>query len=306
MYEVLKIDSVAKNINDLTFTDFYYRLMLLARALFKWENLPNGIDEKWIERYLFSEGRCIFFFDDKLGFFVTRCTVSGGINCNNEPITISPVTTGVDVIENYDYLNFTGRKIKQNLFTFKKLPKQAVLIKNNDVMMPTADTLRLFAYRLTEIQRTIDINIEAQKTPILVTVGSDKEKTSLKTVYRQYKGNEPSIYVDKDLNKPLAVLKTDAPIVFDKLQIQKHAVWNEVCTFLGINNANMDKRERLVAGEVQANNEQIELSAHTMLKARQKACELINSLYPELNVSVSLRTEKEFKEKLSEVGASND
>ena len=59
-------------------------------------------------------------------------------------------------------------------------------------------------------------------------------------------------------------------------------------TFLGINNANMDKRERLVDDEVQANNEQIEMSAQVMLKNRERACELINDLF-DTNISVEFR-----------------
>lgn len=314
MYKVLKMSKASENINDLTFTDYYYRLMLLARALFKWENLPNGIDEKWIERYLFSEGKCMFFYDDNLGYFVTDCVLSGGVNCNNEPINLIPITTGVDVIEQKEYTNFTGRvtSTKEKPFTKSKngkLPtgkKGAILIKNNDVMLPTSFTINLFALRLTEIQRTIDINIEAQQTPTLIT-GSEKQRLSLSAIYRKWKGHEPVIFGDKSLDgTPLNVLKTDAPIVFDKLQIQKHSVWNEVMTFLGVNNANMDKRERLVDDEVQANNEQIELSADIMLKSREKACELINTLFdlPQ-PVKVSLRTEKEIRE-IIQGGVTND
>jgi hypothetical protein len=97
------------------------------------------------------------------------------------------------------------------------------------------------------------------------------------------------IYGDKDLDTSgIDTLKTDAPVVFDKLQHQKHTLWNECMTFLGINNANMDKRERLVDDEVQANNEQIELSAAVMLKSRELAAERINALFG-TNISVELR-----------------
>ena len=276
------LSSESKDINDLTFTDYYLRLMLLARSRFEWLNLPPGIDEKWIERHLFLEGKCMFFKDEFLGLMVTKFTDGGILNHNDEPTLLTPVAT------NYDsFLKGRNATIKQY-----KNGEECVLIRNNDIMMPTSYTLRLYAMRLAEIQRTIDINIEAQRTPVLI-IGTDKQKFSLMQVYKKWKGHEPVIFGDKALeSNPLISLKTDAPIVFDKLQLQKHAIWNEVMTFLGIDNANQDKKERLVDDEVQANNGQIELSAECMLKSRKQACKEINKLFG-TNISVRLRDKEE-------------
>ena len=281
-YTIMKFDDVAKQINDLTFTDYFYRLMLIARTVFKWNNLPEGIDEKWIEQYLFSEGKCMFYKDKEKGFMVSKCTTER-VNYYDEPVYLKPVATN---LENVDSL-------ENNV--------EAILIRNNDEMLPTSPTIQLYACRLAEISRTIDTNIKAQKTPIIIKC-TDKQKTSLKQIYAKWNGNEPVIFGDKALElDKFDVLKADAPIVFDKLQIQKHAVFNEAMTFLGINNANMDKRERLVAGEVQANNEQIEMSAQVMLKSRQKACELINNLF-DLDISVEIRQpEIEFMDDIEDV-----
>ena len=269
-YKVLSYKSVAEQLNDLTYTDFYYRLMLLAKARFEWSGLPEEIDEKQIEKILYSDGRCIFFKDKNLGYMVTSCADSGIFNYMDEPTKLQPKAT-----------NYIGEEKENNV--------DCILIRNNDECIPTYMTVRLYSTRLTDIQRTQDINIHAQKTPVLI-VGSEKQKNTLKQVYVKWNGNEPVIMGDKTLDTNLMkTLNTQAPIVFDKLQIQKHAIWNECMTFLGVNNANMDKRERLVDDEVQANNEQIELSAHVMLKSRQKACELINKMFPDLNVSVKLR-----------------
>jgi hypothetical protein len=168
--------------------------------------------------------------------------------------------------------------------------EECILIRNNDEMIATSPTIQLFALRLAEISRTIDININAQKTPVLILC-SDKQKLTMKNVFKQWNGFEPVIFGDKNLDvEGVKSLKIDAPIVFPQLQIQKHAIWNECMTFLGINNANQDKRERLVTDEVSANDEQIESSAQVMLKAREQACKLINEKFG-LNVSVRLRSE---------------
>ena len=291
--DLLNYRSSAKALNNKTFSDYYYRLMLLARSVFKWKNLPPYINEKWIERYLFTEGKCVFYKHDDLGFIVARCADFGHLNYYDEPTLIRPILT-----------NFDG-EIKD-----LKNDKEAVIIRNNDIMFPTASTIELFALRLTEVQRTIDVNIKAQKTPTLIKC-SDRQKQSMKIMYSQYDGNEPAIYGDKNLDTSgVEVLRTEAPIVFDKLQIHKHEIWNEAMTFLGVNNANMDKRERLVANEVLANNDQIELSAHAMLKARERACEQINKLFG-LNISVELRTSQnlnlsEIKPPLDKGGEENE
>ena len=273
-YNVLSAKSASQRLNDLTYTDYFYRLGLIAKTRFEWTGLPNGIDEKWIERYLFHEGQCMFFKDEKLGFMVAKCNIGGNLNYYDEPTRLIPVAT--NYAEAKSYIN----------------NEECVLIRNNDDMIPTRPTIELFALRLAQVTRTIDVNINAQKTPVLIRC-SDKSRLSVKNVYTQFTGNEPVIYGDKNLDtESMEVLKTEAPIVFDKLQIHKHDIWNEAMTYLGIDNANMDNRERLVDDEVRANNAQIEMSAQVALKARERACELINNVFG-LNVSVKLRNAEE-------------
>lgn len=282
MYDVITMKSIAQQLNDRTYTDYYYRLMLLSRSVFEWSGLPNHIDEKWIERYLFSEGKCVFFKDENKGFMIAKPAPFGDLNHYDEPTLIRPYNT-----------NYDGEELTNGA--------DCVLIRNNDAMIPTAPTIQLYALRLAEISRTIDININAQKTP-LVILCSEKQKNTMKHVFKQWNGFEPVIYGDKNLDiNSIDVLKTDAPIVFDKLQIQKHAIWNECMTFLGINNANMDKRERLVDDEVQANNEQVGMSAEVMLKAREQACVDINRIFG-TNISVKLRSSEKHSEEHREEG----
>ena len=179
-YNVIEMKSIAKQLNDMTFTDYYYRLMLIARSRFKWNNLPNGIDEKWIEKYLFSEGECLFYKDKDKGFMVAKCTASGNLNYYDEPTMLRPYGT-----------NYMGEPLENNV--------ECVVIRNNDMMIPTCPTLQLYAFRLAEISRTIDININGQKTPVMILC-SEKQKRSMKTLFNQMNGFEPVIYGDRNTN----------------------------------------------------------------------------------------------------------
>lgn len=257
----------------LTFQDNLVRLSLLAQTVFKWNGLPNGIDEKHLERYLFNEGRCMFYHDESVGWIITKCVDAGTLNFYDEPTQLRPVAT------NAEALDLRSRDPR----------KDCVLIYNNDYAYPTARTIMMYAARLTEMQRTIDINIHAQKTPVLIKA-SDKTRLSAKQIYAKWSGFEPLIITDKNLTDgvEMEVLSIAAPVVFDKLAIEKNKLWNECMTFLGINNANMDKRERLVDDEVQANNEQIGYSAEVMLKSRQRAAEAMSKLCG-CNITVELR-----------------
>ena len=102
----------------------------------------------------------------------------------------------------------------------------------------------------------------------------------------------PILFVDKDFlnGAGITVLKTDAPYVVDKLDTHKMNLWNEALTFLGISNANTEKRERLITDEVKANEQLVEMSANTMLLKRKEAATMINKLFPALNVTVEMKT----------------
>jgi hypothetical protein len=197
-----------------------------------------------------------------------RCTPSGTLNNYDEPISYTAYSS-----------------IYQHEFD----RDNCVLIRNNYLERPTDNSVVLFATRLTEAERTIDTNIKAQKTPVLVRC-DDKDRLTMKNLYSQYEGNEPFILGSKSLNlEALKVVKTDAPFVADKLQNYKHEIWNEALTFFGVNNANSDKRERLITDEVNANNEVISINAQSMLLTRLEACKAINKRYG-LNVNVKMRS----------------
>lgn len=257
-------------LNSWTTIDYLNRLKEYALNMFEWINLPKTVDARFIELVLFEEGKINFFEDKLIGFLALRVNESGKQNVYNE------------FDKKYIYAN--------NGFSRVRNLRNSVTIYNNYLRTPTYTTVNLYAIRLARVTRAIDLNIEAQKTPILITC-PENQKLSLKNVYEQYKGNAPVIYTDSEFNlDSIKVLKTDAPFVVDKLTLYKHDIWNEVMTFLGVNNSNQDKKERLVANEVDANDEQIEQARFNMLDARKDACKKINDMFG-LNIDVKFRND---------------
>lgn len=271
-YPILTHKSVAQMSNNITFSYYYYKLMLIVRALFDWEGLPNNMESRWIENYLFRDGQCVFFKDPVLGYMVAGTAQDGGVNCYDDPTTVTPVAT------NYVYSGTSPLTCGEDCY----------IIRNNDLRLPEFAVVRFYAWKLTNLDRAIDVNIEAQKTPTIVRC-TDKQRLSLKNAINQRKDNEPVMYVDEsfDINS-ITVLDLKPPMVFKDLQVQKHMLLNEFFTDIGVNNANMDKRERMVANEVEANNEQVKASEDVLLRCREEACKNINRIFG-LNISVRRR-----------------
>lgn len=249
-------------LNNATYADYYDRLKLIAISLFTWE----GLDEiagtgasRFMELSLFETGRACFVKDNKLGFLALKANPSDKLNVYMLPEKIEAWSIGYTKQFDFDDI---------------------VFIMNNELMLPTRKSIELFAYRLYETERTIDVNLKAQKTPVLLE-GDKKTMLTLKNAYMQYDGNNPFIFGSKtfELGSKINAVKTDAPYLIDKLELHKHEIWNECLTYLGIDNANTDKKERLITDEVESNNELIKYYLNCFYKTRKKACDDINEKY---------------------------
>lgn len=255
-------------ITNVTTFDFYVdRLTELAISMFEWKNLPDGIDERFLELTLFTDGQAVFFKDEIAEQYAClQVTTNGRLNKYRVPIT--------------------RRAYAVNGYNKELTIDNSVIIYNNRLRQPGIRYTNMYAKRLWDLDRTIDVNAKAQKTPILVQC-TEAQRLTLLNLYKDYDGNSPFIFGDKNLDLTgLKSINTGAPYVADKIYTLKTQIWNEALTYLGISNINIQKKERLISDEVVRNQGGTIASRYSRLKARKQACEEINKMFG-LNISVS-------------------
>lgn len=246
--------------NNATFTQYYNRLTELSISMFEWQNLPASIDERYLELALFSNGMAVFFRDDDLGdFLALRVMINGGFNVYRIPIR--------------------RRAYADNGYQKSLTIDDSVIIYNNLIHSNSMLDVRMFAERLAELDRTIQVNARAQKTPVLIKCDENQRLTML-NLYKEYDGNAPVIFGDRNLNAAgISVLKTDAPYNADKLYQLKTQIWNEALTYLGISNITINKKERMITDEVARTQGGVVASRYSRLESRRQACRQINKMF---------------------------
>ena len=261
--------------NNSTFNMYYNRMLELAYASVKWENLPDTVDERYLEISLNRNASAIFFNDPVIGEMALTCLFNGNFDAYGNPVSRRA----------YSYYNNYQRELDSS---------NSVIIWNNFTRTPSTTFIKDYALRLYNIDRTIDVNINAQKTPVLIT-GTTDQRLTLINLYKEYAGNAPVIYGDKNLDlNSLNVLKTDAPYISDKLYDLKTQIWNEYLTYLGITNVSYQKRERLISDEVMRGQGGTVASRWSRLAMRQKAADEINKMF-NLDIEVDFRGEEEIE-----------
>lgn len=258
----------AQLMNNATYYDYLARMKKIATSMFEWVNLPSSMNPRYLELCLYYKGMAALLYDDDYGYINTQAVSSGYINIYGLPTKINC----------FSFSYNTQRELYvPNANTLRN--KECILVMNNYDCVPTCSTIELFAKRLAEAQRAADVNINAQKTPLLLLADKSQELT-IRNVYAQIDGNVPAIVGDKKLltDDTIRAIKTEAPFVADDIRQYMTGIWNDFLSFIGITNID-EKRERLVEKEAAKNNELVNMNMQSYLIPRKQACKDFNEKF---------------------------
>lgn len=256
-------------VNNLTYMQYLNRLTELSVSMFEWKNLPPTVDARYLELHLFESGSMVYFNDEVIGNLCLDCLPSGRLDVYGNPVL---------------------RRAYSGYNNYQKLLKESnsVIIWNNYLHTNSILEVKMFAKRLYNLDRIIDVNANAQKTPVLIQ-GTEQQRLTLKNLYKEFDGNSPFIFGDKNLDlNSLKCLQTGAPYVCDKLYNLKQMYWNEALTYLGINNTGAQKRERMLSIESSQAQGGTISSRYSRLQSRREAVEKINAMFG-TNIEVNYR-----------------
>lgn len=252
---------------------YFDKLMQVALSCYKWENLPDSVDERFLELGLFEYGHMLYLNDEIIGNLCLNTNLIGRFTFYNNPT----------------------QRVAYSINGYHRVctDKDSIIIYNNYLRKPTIPVVQMYVDQLVNLSDAIIININAQKTPYIIGA-SQNNILSLKNMYKKIIGNEPALFPDKDgfdLDD-IKVLKTESPYLADRMYLLFQNIYNEYLSYLGIENMGLSviKSERLTAAEGVANEGNVEAYRNSGLNARQQAAKEINKMFG-TNISVHFNSQ---------------
>lgn len=244
----------------------------LAIKRFKWSDLPYGLTSDRLEEMLITHGLLGGYINDNNALTILPMSGVGSVNVYNEHVE-------------YRLFGFNGVNEEKTIDEVCKL-------KNNPTCSNDTDTLEIFAKRISDIESTQEVNLFQMNIPKIISSTRDGVLTA-KNIIKKLQDFKLVVFTrEKGLQQQLKqedVLDTSAPYLLDKLSDYENFYRNKALTFLAINNANTDKKERLITSEVNANNQLLDDILDMMYEERKSFCDEVQEKFG-ITISVEKRS----------------
>lgn len=285
----------------------------LAVNRFKWTGLPDSIDPRFLEITLLFNGLSVFYWDDRFNkLLAVKASPTGYVNFMDWPTSYTVIGPGTRINDVNGNATFMPKTLSGFIpfmeYKDGEAERKAIPMWPNYFRRAEIDTIELYASRLATTDMTLEINTKNARQNKVVTSTSNTQLSMVNLVRQIDQGVNVIQPKDAGMMDNIAVVDLGIdPDIFDKLSILRTRWWNECMGLLGIDNANQDKKERLVSAEVGANDSQTDSMRFVALNARKQAAEYINTVFgdkldEEIDVEFNAEVESQAQQMAAQSG----
>lgn len=238
----------------------------------------GGIPEEWDYDYFLSVLFCngyIAITDTPLGIIPLRCSLTG-YNVWEHP---TKALFANPILQNFER-NLTGNNRAMDCAVIK-------LQYDYRGVMPLVNR---YAAMLALCDNSIAVNLRNSKVAMIGFVSGKQQAASMQKMYDSIDDGKPAVYVKKDdiTTEDIYYNHVKETYIANDVQLLKQSIKNDFLTEVGLNNANTDKRERLIVDEVNANNDEVKANVQHWLDTMREGIRRANALF-DLKLTVELR-----------------
>lgn len=242
---------------------------------FEFGGVPDTWDYDYMLENLFMYGY-LAITDTSIGVIPLRCGITG-INVFDHPTTA--------IFANPVLGNFERNLYGDNPNT------DCALLKLQYDFMGAMPIINRYAALLALCDNSISVNLRNSKVAFIGFVSSKQQAATVEKMYSDIDRGKPAVYVkrgDGITSEDIYYNHVKETYIANDVQLLKQSIKNDFLTEVGLNNANTDKRERLIVDEVNANNDEVQANVQHWLDNIREGLRRANSLFG-LDLSVKLR-----------------
>lgn len=259
MYTQLPCDPVQTN-NRYVLTEMWKKYLIeRAMSVYKWD-VPELWSENYFKYLLYGIGFVSVVYTARYGWIPQRCGLFGQ-NPFEEPDSIQITNTFVSGIQ-------------------RKIGNGCVLFTMNDDYTGVGDIIAYYAMQLAEMSLTAYANMQNSKVSYILSAENKNQAEDMKKMADQVMNGEVAVIMKKTAVGTWETFSQNVKqnYIVNELFTDMRKVMDQFDTFFGIQNANTEKRERLVTDEVNSNNVETETLAGKWLESWKSTCDQLNRI----------------------------
>lgn len=257
--------------NNIRMENFYISMLYnLYTSCYEWQGLPDTIDARVIEKGLIGRGSVIFFYEKELNEYIAL-PADNAAALNQYGIPYRWAAYGQDGYQ----------KIVKN--------SDCVYCLNLNNRYSDLQAIYMYADRLTNTQRSLDVNVALQKFPGVIRTTPEHQLT-IENIEQSYENNEYLVYLDEQFDlKRFEHINFNIPYIADKLEYTSRDILADALNYIGVQYSSSNKRERLASTEVDSNIGFTEACRAMHLLPRKDCCRRLKEKFGwDVNVDINL------------------